>query len=167
MSSSAIGVVKATGSGSITEGTASDGITANMQDAPICDAVHIRGRRRPCTYVYRLLRRGGAVRHSTSGINVAGRGARGTRSWTRAYRGDGAVRHRSKYLTRLFNRDWLAQKGLLTCRRCCGRTGMSATRGALLADEHAGGGTGPMRNGLSRTVDGINGDTHLRRDLGR
>src|SRR5580693_4842512 len=36
------GVVKATGSGSITEGIGIGRITANMQDAPIDDAVHIQ-----------------------------------------------------------------------------------------------------------------------------
>ena len=106
------GVVKSTGSGSITEGIGIGRVTANMQDAPIDDAVHIED---PETvrFVYRLLREEGLFVSSTSGINVA--------AAVRVAR-DLGPGHTvvtmlcdtgSKYLSRLFNRDWLAQKNLL------------------------------------------------------
>jgi cysteine synthase A len=106
------GVVKATGSGSITEGIGIGRITANMQDAPIDDALHIED---PETvrFVYRLLREEGLFVSSTSGINVA--------AAVRVAR-DLGPGHTvvtmlcdtgSKYLSRLFNREWLQQKNLL------------------------------------------------------
>jgi len=106
------GVVKATGSGSITEGIGIGRITANMQDAPIDDAVHIEDAE-TVRYVYRLLREEGLFVSSTSGINVAAAvhvardlGPGHTVVTVLCDTG-------SKYLSRLFNRDWLAQKGLL------------------------------------------------------
>jgi cysteine synthase A len=106
------GVVKATGSGSITEGIGIGRVTANMQDAPIDDALHIED---PETvrFVYRLLREEGLFVSSTSGINVAA-AVRVARQL-----GPGHIivtmlcDTGSKYLSRLFNREWLAQKGLL------------------------------------------------------
>jgi cysteine synthase A len=106
------GVVKATGSGSITEGIGIGRVTANMQDAPIDDAVYIED---PETvrFVYRLLREEGLFVSSTSGINVA--------AAVRVAR-DLGPGHTvvtmlcdtgSKYLSRLFNPEWLAQKNLL------------------------------------------------------
>ncbi|MFI4866634.1 MAG: cysteine synthase A [Steroidobacterales bacterium] len=107
------GVVKATGSGSITEGIGIGRITANMQDAPIDDAVHIEDAD-TVHYVYRLLREEGLFVGSTSGINVAA----AVRVACDLGPGHTVVTMLcdtgSKYLTRLFNRDWLAQKGLLT-----------------------------------------------------
>ncbi len=83
-----------------------------MQDAPIDDALHIED---PETVacVYQLLREEGLFVSATSGINVA--------AATRVARqlGPGHVivtmlcDTGAKYLTRLFNREWLAQKGLL------------------------------------------------------
>src|SRR5580658_7534027 len=106
------GVVKATGSGSITEGIGIGRVTANMRDAPIDDALHIED---PETvrFVYRLLREEGLFVGSTSGVNVAG-AVRVAREL-----GPGHVivtvlcDTGSKYLSRLFNREWLAQKNLL------------------------------------------------------
>jgi cysteine synthase A len=107
------GVLKATGSGSITEGIGIGRITANMQDAPIDDAVHIEDAE-TVQYVYRLLREEGLFVSSTSGINVAA----AVRVAHDLGPGHTVVTvlcdTGSKYLTRLFNRDWLAQKGLLT-----------------------------------------------------
>ena len=106
------GVVKATGSGSITEGIGIGRITANMQGAPIDDAVHIEDAE-TVRYVYRLLREEGLFVSSTSGINVAAAvqvardlGPGHTVVTVLCDTG-------SKYLSRLFNREWLAQKGLL------------------------------------------------------
>jgi cysteine synthase A len=106
------GVVKPTGSGSITEGIGIGRVTANMQDAPIDDALHIQDDE-TVRYVYRLLREEGLFVSSTSGINVAA-AVRVARDL-----GPGHIvvtllcDTGSKYLSRLFNRDWLAQKGLL------------------------------------------------------
>ena len=106
------GVVKATGSGSITEGIGIGRVTANMRDAPIDDAVHIEDAE-TVHYVYRLLREEGLFVSSTSGINVAAavgvaRELGPKNTVVTVLCDDG-----SKYLSRLFNRDWLAQKGLL------------------------------------------------------
>jgi cysteine synthase A len=106
------GVIKATGSGSITEGIGIGRVTANMQDAPIDDAVHVEDAE-TVSYVYRLLREEGLFVGSTSGVNVAA-AVRVARDL-----GPGHVvvtvlcDTGSKYLSRLFNRDWLAQKRLL------------------------------------------------------
>jgi cysteine synthase A len=106
------GVAKATGSGSITEGIGIGRVTANMQDAPIDDAVHVEDAE-TVSYVYRLLREEGLFVGSTSGVNVAAavRVARdlGPGHTVVTLLCDSG----SKYLSRLFNRDWLAQKGLL------------------------------------------------------
>ena len=106
------GVLKTTGTGSITEGIGIGRVTANMQDAPVDDAVHIED---PETVacVYRLLREEGLFLSSTSGLNVAA-AIRVARQL-----GPGHVvvtvlcDSGAKYLSRLFNRDWLEQKGLL------------------------------------------------------
>jgi cysteine synthase A len=106
------GVVKATGSGSITEGIGIGRVTANMLDAPIDDAVHIEDTE-TVSMVYRLLREEGLFVGSTSGVNVAAavRVARDLRP------GHTIVTvlcdTGSKYLSRLFNREWLKQKNLL------------------------------------------------------
>ena len=64
------GVLKATGAGSITEGIGIGRVTANMQGAPVDDAVHIEDAE-TVACVYRLLREEGLFVGSTSGINVA------------------------------------------------------------------------------------------------
>jgi cysteine synthase len=106
------GIVKPTGSGSVTEGIGIGRVTANMQDAPIDDAVHIED---PQTirFVYRLLREEGLFVGSTSGVNVAAAvqvardlGPGHTIVTVLCDTG-------SKYLSRLYNREWLAQKNLL------------------------------------------------------
>ena len=106
------GVVKATGAGSITEGIGIGRVTANMQDAPIDDAVHVEDSE-TVTHVYRLLREEGLFVSSTSGINVAA----AVRVARELGPGHTIVTvlcdTGSKYLSRLFNRDWLRQKGLL------------------------------------------------------
>jgi cysteine synthase A len=106
------GVLKATGSGSITEGIGIGRVTANLEGAPIDDAVHVED---PETvrFVYRLLREEGLFVSSTSGINVAA-AVRVAREMGPGHTivtmlcDSGA-----KYLSRLYNRVWLAQKGLL------------------------------------------------------
>jgi len=106
------GVVKATGSGSITEGIGIGRVTANMQGAPVDDAVHVEDRE-TVHFVYRLLREEGLFLSSTSGINVAA----AVRIAREMGPGHTIVTmlcdSGAKYLSRLFNRDWLGQKGLL------------------------------------------------------
>jgi cysteine synthase A len=105
------GALKATGSGSITEGIGIGRITANLANAPIDDAVHVED---PETvrFVYRLLREDGLFLGSTSGINVAAavRVARelGPGHSIVTVLCDGGA----KYQSRLFNPEWLEQKGL-------------------------------------------------------
>jgi cysteine synthase len=105
------GVLKATGSGSITEGIGIGRVTANFANAPVDDAVHVED---PDTvrYVYRLLNEEGLFLGSTSGINVAAavEVARqlGPGHTVVTVLCDGGA----KYQSRLFNREWLTQKGL-------------------------------------------------------
>ncbi len=105
------GALKATGSGSITEGIGIGRVTANFADAPVDDAVHIED---PDTvrYVYRLLNEEGLFLGSTSGINVAA-AMQVARQLGPGHKivtvlCDGGA----KYQSRLFNPEWLAQKGL-------------------------------------------------------
>jgi cysteine synthase A len=104
------GVLKATGSGSITEGIGIGRVTANMQDAPIDDAVHVEDPE-TVAMVYRLLREEGLFVSSTSGINVAA----AVRVARQMGPGHTIVTvlcdSGSKYLSRLFNRAWLQEKG--------------------------------------------------------
>jgi cysteine synthase A len=106
------GVLKATGSGSITEGIGIGRVTANLQGAPIDDAVHVEDSE-TVSYVYRLLREEGLFVSSTSGVNVAA----AVRIAREMGPGHTIVTmlcdSGAKYLSRLFNREWLAQKGLL------------------------------------------------------
>jgi cysteine synthase A len=106
------GALKATGSGSITEGIGIGRVTINLQDAPIDDAVHVEDSE-TVACVYQLLREEGLFLGSTSGINVAA----ATRVAHELGPGHVIVTALcdtgAKYLTRLFNREWLAQKGLL------------------------------------------------------
>jgi len=105
------GALKATGSGSITEGIGIARVTANLASAPIDDAVHIEDSV-TVSYVYRLLHEEGLLLGSTSGINVAAAVdvARklGPGHTIVTVLCDGG----SKYQSRLFNPEWLAQKGL-------------------------------------------------------
>jgi cysteine synthase len=106
------GTLQATGSGSITEGIGIARITANLEGAPIDDAVHVEDGE-TVRYVYRLLREEGLFLGSTSGLNVAAavRVARelGPGHTVVTVLCDGGA----KYQSRLFNREWLEQKALL------------------------------------------------------
>jgi cysteine synthase len=105
------GTLQATGSGSITEGIGIARITANLEGAPIDDAVHIEDGE-TVRHVYRLLREEGLFLGSTSGINVAAalRVARelGPGHTVVTVLCDGGARYQS----RLYSREWLEQKGL-------------------------------------------------------
>jgi cysteine synthase len=104
------GELKATGTGSITEGIGIGRVTANFAEAPIDDAVHVDDVE-TVRYVYRLLHEEGLLLGSTSGINVAAavRVARelGPGHTVVTVLCDGGA----KYQSRLFNPEWLAQKG--------------------------------------------------------
>jgi cysteine synthase A len=106
------GEVKATGSGSITEGIGIGRVTDNFRGAPVDDAVHVEDRE-TVTMVYRLLCEDGLFLGSTSGINVAAavRVARelGPGHTIVTILCDGGA----KYVSRLYDRSWLATKGLL------------------------------------------------------
>ena len=122
------GEVKATGKGSITEGIGIGRITANFKDAPVDTAVHVED---PETVqmVYRLLHEEGLFLGSTSGINVAAavRVARelGPGHTIVTILCDGG----SKYVSRLFDRTWLAEKGLLEAAQTGSRVAGRPARG--------------------------------------
>jgi cysteine synthase A len=105
------GVLKGTGSGSITEGIGIARVTANMATAKFDDAVHVEDSE-TVSYVYRLLYEEGLFLGSTSGINVAAavRVARqlGPGHTVVTVLCDGGA----KYQSRLFNREWLVTKKL-------------------------------------------------------
>ncbi len=105
------GNLRATGSGSITEGIGIGRITANLKDAPIDDAIHVEDAD-TVRFVYRLLREEGLFLGSTSGINVAA----AVRVALELGRGHTIVTvlcdGGAKYQSRLFNREWLEQKAL-------------------------------------------------------
>lgn len=106
------GDLKATGSGSITEGIGIGRVTANFATAQLDSAVHVEDPE-TVSYVYRLLHEEGLFLGSTSGINVAAavRVARelGPGHTVVTVLCDGGA----KYMSRLFNRSWLEQKSLL------------------------------------------------------
>ncbi|EKS9798054.1 MULTISPECIES: cysteine synthase A [Burkholderia] len=96
---------------SITEGIGSTRVTMNLAGTPIDDAVRIDDQQ--CvTMVYRLLREEGLYVGGSSGINVAGA------VWLARRMGPGHTivtllcDRGDIYRTRLFNREWLREKGL-------------------------------------------------------
>ena len=105
------GTLAASGSGSITEGIGIGRVTANLEGAPIDDAALIEDSE-TVRCVYRLLYEEGLFLGSTSGINVAAAlhvaRALGPGHVIVTVLCDGGA----KYQSRLFNREWLEQKGL-------------------------------------------------------
>jgi cysteine synthase len=96
---------------SITEGIGNSRITANMQDVPIDDAIQIEDSE--CIRViYQLLHREGLFMGGSVGINVGAAIAlakqMGPGHTIVTVLCDGGGRYQS----RLYNRDWLAEKGL-------------------------------------------------------
>ncbi len=106
------GELKSDGASSITEGIGTGRVTANLAGAPIDDAMRISDAEMLRT-VYRLLREEGLLLGSTAGLNVAGalRLAKqlGPGHTIVTILCDGGA----KYTSRLFNRAWLAERGLL------------------------------------------------------
>jgi len=106
------GELKATGPGSITEGIGIGRVTANLEGSPIDDALHVTDI--DCVrMVFRLLRDEGLFLGSTSGVNVA------AAVQIAKLLGPGHTivtilcDSGAKYQSRLFNRKWLSDKGLL------------------------------------------------------
>ncbi|HEY0940061.1 MAG TPA: cysteine synthase A [Steroidobacter sp.] len=106
------GELKATGPGSITEGIGIGRVTANLEGSPIDDALHITDIDCVRT-VYQLLRDEGLFLGSTSGVNVAA----AVQIAKQLGPGHTIVTilcdNGAKYQSRLFNKKWLAEKGLL------------------------------------------------------
>ena len=104
------GQLKATGSGSITEGIGIGRVTANFASAQLDDAVHVEDLE-TVRFVYRLLEEDGLLLGSTSGINVAAavRVARelGPGHTVVTVLCDGGA----KYQSRVFKPEWIAPKG--------------------------------------------------------
>jgi cysteine synthase A len=106
------GELRATGKGSITEGIGIGRVTDNFSGAPVDDAEHVED---PETVrmVYRLLYGEGLFLGSTSGINVAA----AVRVARQMGPGHTVVTilcdSGGKYVSRLFNRNWLTEKDLL------------------------------------------------------
>lgn len=105
------GRLEATGSSVVTEGIGIGRVTANLADSPIDDAVQIEDAEVVRT-AYRLLREEGLFLGGTSGVNVAAavRVARtlGPGHSVVTILCDGG----HNYLSRFYNPQWLAQKGL-------------------------------------------------------
>jgi len=104
------GVLKSDGGSSITEGIGTGRVTANLEGAPIDDAIRIPDLD-TVRYVYRLLREEGLFLGSTAGINVAAAAAL-ARELGRGHTivtvlCDGGI----KYLSRLFNPRWIEERG--------------------------------------------------------
>ena len=106
------GELRANGPASVTEGIGIGRVTANLAAAPIDSAIAVSDGEAIMT-VYRLLHEEGLFLGSASGINVAA-AVRLARSLGPGHTVvtilcDGGQRYQS----RLYSRDWLAQKGLL------------------------------------------------------
>jgi cysteine synthase len=106
------GELKATGAGSITEGIGIGRVTANLEGSPIDDAVHVTDVECVRT-VYQLLRDEGLFLGSTSGVNVAAALQIAERLGPDHTIVTILCDSGAKYQSRLFNRKWLSEKGLL------------------------------------------------------
>src|SRR6202050_5521614 len=106
------GGTKTDGGSSITEGIGTGRVTANLEGAPIDDALRITDAE-TMHFVYRLLREEGLLLGSTAGINVAAavKVARqlGPGHTVATILCDGGA----KYQSRLFNKAWVAERGFL------------------------------------------------------
>jgi len=106
------GELKAEGPGSITEGIGIGRVTANLKNAPIDDAVHVTDIE-AVGMVHRLLREEGLFLGSAAGVNVAA-ALKVAREMGPGHRIATILCDSGhKYQSRLYNREWLAQKGLL------------------------------------------------------
>jgi len=104
------GKIEAQGS-SITEGISIARITANLEGAPIDDAIQIDDQT-VVDMVYRLLREEGLYLGGSSGINVAAAVALARQLGPGHTIATILCDRGSMYAQRLFNAAWLAEKGL-------------------------------------------------------
>jgi cysteine synthase A len=106
------GELKTDGGSSITEGIGTGRVTANLDGAPIDDALRISDAE-TLRFVYRLVREEGLLLGSTSGINVAAAVTlakqMGPGHTIATILCDGGA----KYQSRLFNKAWLSERGFL------------------------------------------------------
>jgi cysteine synthase len=104
------GELRSDGGSSITEGIGTGRVTANLEGAPIDDAIRIADAE-TVHFVYRLLREEGLLLGSTAGINVAAavKIARelGPGHTVVTVLCDGGA----KYQSRLFNKAWIEERG--------------------------------------------------------
>ena len=104
------GELKSDGGSSITEGIGTGRVTANLEGAPIDDALRISDAE-TMRFVYRLLREEGLLLGSTAGINVAAAVTLakqlGPGHTIATVLCDGGA----KYQSRLFNPAWIAERG--------------------------------------------------------
>jgi cysteine synthase len=104
------GEIKIAGS-SITEGIGNSRITANMEGAPIDDAVQIDDTE-ALRVVYQLLRKDGLLMGGSTGINVAAAVALAKQMGPGHTIVTILCDNGSRYQSRIFNPEWLAAKGL-------------------------------------------------------
>ena len=106
------GELKTDGGSSITEGIGTGRVTANLEGAPIDDALRISDAE-TVRFVYRLLREEGLLLGSTAGINVAAAvllaKQMGPGHTIVTVLCDGGA----KYQSRLFNKAWITERGFL------------------------------------------------------
>ena len=97
---------------SITEGIGNSRITANMEGAPIDDAIQIDDTE-ALRVVYHLLRKDGLLMGGSTGINVAAAVALAKQMGPGHTIVTILCDNGSRYQSRIFNREWLASKGLV------------------------------------------------------
>jgi cysteine synthase A len=104
------GELKSDGGSSITEGIGTGRVTANLEGTQVDDALKVSDSE-TMRFVYRLLREEGLLLGSTSGINVAAAyllaKQLGPGHTIVTILCDGGA----KYQSRLFNKDWIREKG--------------------------------------------------------
>lgn len=97
---------------SITEGIGNSRITANMEGAPIDDAIQIDDTE-ALRVVYQLLRKDGLLMGGSTGINVGAAVALAKQMGPGHTIATILCDSGSRYQSRIFNRQWLASKGLV------------------------------------------------------
>jgi cysteine synthase A len=98
---------------SITEGIGNSRITANMEGAPADDAIQIDDQD-AIRVVYQLLQKDGLFMGGSTGINVAAAVALAKQMGPGHTIVTILCDSGSRYQSRIFNREWLQSKGLLT-----------------------------------------------------
>lgn len=97
---------------SITEGIGNSRVTANMENVPIDDAIRIDDKE-AIRVVYQLLYKDGLFLGGSTGINVGAAVALAKQLGPGHTIATILCDSGSRYQSKLFNRDWLASKGLL------------------------------------------------------